>query len=97
TTIADFLETVPASGPAMTVLRSRLEGTFGVSLDQVAATDLDAEFGLVQASTYMRVSGGNDLLAMAMAAQLDVRLGVAADRVTQGQSSPVVSAGETSF
>ncbi len=96
-TIAELLAKVPDIGPAMTVLRSRLEGTFGVSLDQIAAIDLDEEFGLVQASTYLRVSGGNDRMAKAMADQLDVRLGVAADRVTQTASSVEVSAGDNSY
>lgn len=96
-TIADLLATVPDIGPAMTVLRSRLEGTFGVPLDQISAVDLDEEFGLVQASTYLRILGGNDRMAKAMAERLDVRLGVAADRVTQGATSVEVTAGESTF
>ncbi len=96
-TIADLLATVPDIGPAMTVLRSRLEGTFGVPLDQISAADLDEEFGLVQASTYLRIQGGNDRMAKAMAERLDVRLGVAADRVTQGETSVEVSAGDLVF
>jgi phytoene dehydrogenase-like protein len=32
--VADLLERISHSGPAMTVLRSRLEGTFGVSLSR---------------------------------------------------------------
>jgi monoamine oxidase len=91
--LAAFLDTVPNNGPAMTVLRSRLEGTFGVPLDEIAAIDLDEEFGLVQASTYLRVSGGNDRLAKTMAADLDVRLGVAAEHVTQSSASVRVIAG----
>jgi monoamine oxidase len=91
-TLAAFLDTVPDIGPAMTVLRSRLEGTFGVPLQEIAAIDLDEEFGLVQASTYLRVSGGNDRLAKAMADGLEVSLEVAADRVTQTASSVRVAA-----
>lgn len=71
---AQLLDEVGATGAAMTVLRSRLEGTFGVPLDAVSAADLDEEFGLVQASTYLRVEGGNDGLAKVMTADLDVRL-----------------------
>lgn len=96
-TISDLLAKVPDIGPAMTVLRSRLEGTFGVPLDQIAATDLDEEFGLVQASTYLRVSGGNDRLAKAMADLLDVRLGVAVDRVIQGTSTAALMAGDDRY
>ena len=94
-TLAAFLDTVPDIGPAMTVLRSRLEGTFGVPLEEIAAIDLDEEFGLVQASTYLRVAGGNDMLAKTMAAGLDVRLGVAVDRITQTPSSVRVFAGDS--
>jgi monoamine oxidase len=96
-TLDSFLDTIPDIGPAMTVLRSRLEGTFGVPLSEIAAIDLDEEFGLVQASTYLRVSGGNDNLAKTMAAHLDVRLGVAADRVSQTSTSVRVSSGASGF
>jgi len=73
-TAAELLDEVGAAGPAMAVLRSRLEGTFGVSLHYIAATDLDEEFGLVQAGTYLRVEGGNDRLATTTAADLDVQM-----------------------
>jgi len=82
-TAAELLDEVGVTGPAMTVLRSRLEGTFGVSLDQIAATDLDEEFGLVQAGTYLRVDGGNDRLATAMAADLEVRMNTPVVAVSQ--------------
>jgi len=82
-TAAELLDAVEDSGPAMTVLRFRLEGTFGVSLDRIAATDLDEEFGLVQAGTYLRVDGGNDRIAVAMAADLDVRMATPALSISQ--------------
>jgi hypothetical protein len=82
-TIADLLAGIPDAGPAMTVLRSRLEGTMGAELSAVSAADLDAEFGLVQATTYLRVDGGNDRLARALAGRLDVRTG-----------TPVLSVGQ---
>lgn len=72
-TIADLLDSVELTGPAMTVLQSRLAGTFGVPLTEISATDLDEEFGLIQAGTYLRVAGGNDRLARALASRLDVR------------------------
>lgn len=96
-TIADLLVTVPDMGPSLTVLRSRLEGTFGIGLDKIAASELDEEFGLAQASTYMRVSGGNDRLAETMAERLDVKLGIAAHRVTHTRSGVEVTAGETAY
>ncbi|MFZ0013268.1 MAG: NAD(P)/FAD-dependent oxidoreductase [Acidimicrobiia bacterium] len=82
-TIYDLLANLDEEGAAMTVLQSRLAGTFGVPLSEVAATELDAEFGLTQAHTYLRVDGGNDRLATAMAAQLDVRTSTPVARVVQ--------------
>lgn len=92
--IAEFLDDIHDDGPAMAVLRSRLEGTFGVPLTAVAARDLDEEFGLAQASTYLRVDGGNDRLASAMASSLDVRLRSPVDRVHQDDGVVIVEAGE---
>lgn len=70
---ADLLEMIDQPGVAMTVLRSRLEGTFGVTLDRIAATEIDGEFGLSQAASYLRVEGGNDRIARVLASGLDVR------------------------
>lgn len=94
--IAQLLDSVPDVGAASTVLRSRLEGTFGVSLEEMSAVDLDEEFGMVQASTYLRVAGGNDRLAREMAADLDVRTGTPVEHVSQGvdSASIVTAAGE---
>jgi monoamine oxidase len=95
-TADEVLDAVGGSGPAMTVLRSRLEGTFGMSLHQMAATDLDEEFGLVQAGTYLRVEGGNDRLAKAMAADLDVRLETSVSGIIQGHGKvDIVTSAET--
>lgn len=72
-TAADLLELVGEPGVAMTVLRSRLEGTFGLTLDMIAAGEIDEEFGLTQATSYLRLEGGNDAIAKALASGLDVR------------------------
>ena len=85
-TIASLLDTIPDVGPATTVLRSRLEGTFGVSLAEISALDLDEEFGLTQGSRYLRVDGGNDRLARELAARLDVRTATPVERVRQGDA-----------
>lgn len=85
-TIADLLDGLAETGPAMDVLLSRLEGTFGVSLDQVSAGELDEEFGLVQASTYLRVAGGNDRIAKEMADRLEIHTKSPVDRVSQTSS-----------
>lgn len=89
-TIAEVLDTVDDLSPAMAVLRSRLEGTFAAPLAEVSATDLSAEFGLGQASTYVRVAGGNDRLAMEMARDLEVRLGEPVGSVAQGVSGVTI-------
>lgn len=89
-TIAEFLDEVPDIGPASTVLRSRLEGTFGVSLTEISAADLDEEFGLVQAANYLRVEGGNDRLAERMAERLDVRIAAPVEHILQDDDSPWV-------
>jgi monoamine oxidase len=80
-TVANLLEMVGEPGLAMTVLRSRLEGTYGVTLDKVSAGELDQEFGLTQATAYLRVEGGNDHLARALASGLDVRTSTAVVRI----------------
>ncbi|MCI0544579.1 MAG: FAD-dependent oxidoreductase [Actinobacteria bacterium] len=73
-TMADVLAMTGVSGPAMTVLVSRLTGTFATTLDQVGAEEMGEEFGMSQGSRYVRVAGGNDRLAIEMAKHLDVRL-----------------------
>ncbi len=90
-TAAELLDRVGRPGPAMTVLRSRLEGTFGIPLDRIAATDLDEEFGLVQASRYLRVDGGNDRLAVALADRLEVIESTPVRRVRQTSSAAEVA------
>jgi monoamine oxidase len=80
-TVADVIAGV--SGPAATVLISRLTGTFGVPLDQVGAEELGEEFGMAQGSRYVRIEGGNDRIAEKMAATLDVRLNTPVSRVSQ--------------
>jgi monoamine oxidase len=67
-------------GPAADVLRSRLEGSAGRPLGEVAVDEIDGDFG-VGTGDYSRVAAGNQTLCAAMADRLvDVRL-----------STPVVS------
>jgi monoamine oxidase len=92
TSMAEVLAATGRTGPAMTVLVSRLTGTFGVPLDQVGAAEMAEEFGMVQGWRYLRVEGGNDRIAKEMAAGLDVRLGVAVRSVSQDRKGVVVTA-----
>jgi monoamine oxidase len=92
-TIAAVLDRVGMEGAAMTVLRSRLGGTFGVPLDQVAASEVSGEFGLSQAARYLRVTGGNDSLALEMASDLEVSLGEPVISVTSDAEGASVRTG----
>lgn len=89
-TIAALLDSIVDTSPAMMVLRSRLEGTFGLPLTEVSAADLDADFGLTQASSYLRVEGGNDRLATGMAKRLDVSLSTPVEHLSQDRTSVTV-------
>lgn len=89
--VADVLAEVGDTGPAMRVLRSRLEGTYAVPLSEIGAGGLDGEFGIGDGTRYVRVEGGNDLLAKEMSSGLDVRLGVAVQRVALHGERVVVS------
>ncbi|MFZ0626443.1 MAG: NAD(P)/FAD-dependent oxidoreductase [Acidimicrobiia bacterium] len=87
------------SGPvnAMAILRSRLTGTFGIELEHVAAGEIGDEFGVGESGSYLRVDGGNDRLAIGLAADLEVRLGVVVESITQTQGGVRVGAGDTMF
>ena len=73
-TAAEALFRMSEETAAYDVLRSRLEGTMGAPLEEVAATEIGPDYGFGEHS-YFRIDGGNDSLAMALAADLDVRFG----------------------
>lgn len=78
--LVQLLDRIDIEPSAMSVLRSRLAGSAGVDLDQVALSEVDGSFG-VGSGSYLRCSGGNQRLAIELASRLtDVRL-----------SSPVAS------
>ena len=72
-TIEKLLDGLDEHGPAMTVLRSRLGGTAGASLGEVAAAEIGEEFGIGEQGSFVRIEGGNDRLAKGLARDLDVR------------------------
>ena len=72
-TVEELLDSLDQAGPALTVLRSRLGGTAGASLDEIAAAEIGEEFGIGDHGSYVRVGGGNDRLAKQLARDLDVR------------------------
>jgi len=73
--IGQFLDDLSVSEPQRTLLRSRLQGSFGRDLNASALRML-GDFSIGGGSDYYRISTGNQSLASAMASRLpDVRLG----------------------
>jgi monoamine oxidase len=73
-TAAEILRRIADQSTAFRVLRSRLEGTMGAPLEEVAATEIGPDYGFGQHS-YFRIAGGNATLAVALAEGLEVRFG----------------------
>ncbi|MEE8407522.1 MAG: NAD(P)/FAD-dependent oxidoreductase, partial [Acidimicrobiia bacterium] len=72
-TVDVLLEGLDDGSDAFTVLRQRVEASAGVSADQVGVHEIVGDFGIAEA-IYVRIDGGNQLLAVAVANQLaDVR------------------------
>jgi monoamine oxidase len=90
---SELLETLDSEGPAMDVLRSRLTGTSGIDLVQVAAAEIDEAFGIGDEVRYCRVEGGNDALARTMATDLDVRLDETVTAIHHGPDRVEVESG----
>jgi monoamine oxidase len=72
-TVDELLDGLGEQSPAMTVLRSRLGGTAGISLTEVSAAEIGEEFGIGDQGSYVRIEGGNDRLAREAARDLDMR------------------------
>jgi monoamine oxidase len=83
-TVADLLAGLEQPGPAGAVLRSRLAGTAGAQLDEVSAGEIGEEFGVGDEGSYVRIDGGNDCLAKALAVGLELRLETEVVSVHQG-------------
>jgi monoamine oxidase len=94
-TAGELLDGLDEAGPAMTVLRSRLEGTAGAALGEVAAAEIDEEFGVGDNRSYVRIEGGNDRLAGELVRGFGLRLGTAVSSVHQtSDGASVVSRNE---
>jgi monoamine oxidase len=96
-TAAELLDRLPHQGPAMTVLRSRLQGTAGAPLEWMAAAEIGEEFGIGAEGRYVRIEGGNDMLAGALGSGLDVRHGRIVTGVYQREGRARVVAGEEEY
>ncbi|MET0566909.1 MAG: NAD(P)/FAD-dependent oxidoreductase [Acidimicrobiia bacterium] len=90
----DFLDDLGESGPAMSILRSRLQGTAGAPLESIAAAEIGEEFGIGDEGSYVRVDGGNDRLAIGLTPGLDVRFGIEVVSIRQTSHYVTVTADE---
>jgi monoamine oxidase len=93
----DLLDGLGESGPAMSILRFRLEGTAGAPLQQIAAAEIGEEFGIGDQESYVRVDGGNDRLAIGLTPGLDVRLGVEVTSIRQTSRNVTVGTADEDF
>jgi monoamine oxidase len=81
-TIGEFLERLPLSQAQATLLRARLQGSFGTDLDDIALR-MVGKYSLGEDSSFYRLATGNQSLANVMAARVpDVRLEHAVNTVT---------------
>ena len=93
----EVLDSLGETGPAMSILRSRLQGTAGAPLESIAAAEIGEEFGIGDQGSYVRVDGGNDRLAIALTPDLDVRLGIEVTSVRQTSQSVAVGTAHGDF
>ena len=89
-TAAKILSVMADETPAFTVLRSRLEGTMGAPLVEVAATEIGPDYGFGEHS-YFRIAGGNAQMAAAIADDLDIRFGIEVRSIAQRGKSVAVT------
>ena len=79
----EVLDGLVETGLALSILRSRLQGTAGAPLEAIAAAEIGEEFGIGDDGSYVRIDGGNDRLATALTPGLDLRLGLEAISIRQ--------------
>jgi monoamine oxidase len=96
-TAADLVDGLGESGPAMTVLRSRLQGTAGAPLEWMAAAEIGEEFGIGDEGSYVRIEGGNDRLAIGLGHGIDVRFQRYVTGIRQREDVAHVLAGEEEY
>jgi monoamine oxidase len=96
-TAADLVDELGEPGPAMTVLRSRLQGTAGASLESIAAAEIGEEFGIGDEGSYVRIEGGNDRLAIELGRGIDIRFEREVTGARQVEDAAHVFAGEEEF
>jgi monoamine oxidase len=93
----EVLEGLGDTSPALSILKSRLQGTAGAPLESIAAAEIGEEFGIGDDGSYVRIEGGNDRLASALAPGLDVRLGTEAVSIRQTPDDVTVETAHEDF
>jgi monoamine oxidase len=84
--VVEFLDDLPVSKSQRTLLSSRLQGSFGADLHDIALRML-GQFSIGESRDYYRIAAGNQSLATTLATRLpDVRLGDVATAVTHHQN-----------
>jgi monoamine oxidase len=86
-TVGEVLDDLPLTDAQATLLRGRLQGSYGADLHNIALR-MVGEYSLGESGTYYRFAAGNQSLAKAMAAQVpDVRLGHVVRAVCHSQDA----------
>jgi len=93
----EILDGLEDTGPALSILRSRLQGTAGAPLESIAAAEIGEEFGIGDDGSYVRIDGGNDRLAQALTPDLDVRLGLEVLSIRQTPFDVMVETADEEF
>ena len=93
----EILDGLGETSPALSILRSRLQGTAGAPLESIAAAEIGEEFGIGDDGIYVRIEGGNDRLASALAPGLDLRLGTEAISIRQTAHDVTVETASEDF
>ena len=93
----EVLNDLGDTGPALSILQSRLQGTAGGPLESIAAAEIGEEFGIGDDGSYVRIDGGNDRLAQGLTPGLDVRLGHEAISIRQTAQHVTVETADEAF
>jgi monoamine oxidase len=91
-TVSALLAGLDDGSDAFTVLAQRVEGSAGVSASRIGLGEIVGDYGIGEAN-YIRVDGGNQVLAEAVASQLsDVRIGVPVEGIESTDTGVTVVA-----
>ena len=93
-TVDSLLKDLDDGSHAFAVLRQRIEGSAGIPAAAIGVDEMVGDFGIGEA-TYLRVAGGNELLARAVAGKLaDIRFGQPVERIKSSEAGASVTTGD---